>query len=116
MARQNSKTSCSRESFIAAYHSLGISAAAFHPGLVATSFGSGSTKLLAVIFRLGRWFMISPENGAEQLVWLATTTPDIDWMSGAYYEKQKSARTSQQALDDNLARQLWERSEKLLGV
>jgi hypothetical protein len=61
--------------------------------------------------------MASPEKGADQLVWLASTTPGVDWVSGTFYEKRRPARRiNPQALDDDLARQLWGRSEQLLGL
>ncbi|PMR74008.1 SDR family NAD(P)-dependent oxidoreductase [Billgrantia endophytica] len=102
------------------YHPKGLSAAAFHPGIVATSFGSNTTsRLMKFItsFPLTRATFITPEKGAAQLVWLAEGRPGIDWISGAYYEKFKPARRNNpQALDTNLAQRLWERSEQLLGI
>lgn len=102
------------------YHAKGLSAAAFHPGIVATSFGSNTTsRLMKFItsFPLTRATFITPEKGAGQLVWLAEGKPGADWISGAYYEKFKPAkRNNPQALDADLAQQLWERSEQLLGI
>lgn len=99
------------------YHAQGISTAAFHPGSVATSFATESDSLLKYITgnRLGRAFLTTPEKGAEQLVWLAAGRPGIDWISGTYYEKRRPAkRNNPQALDADLARRLWDRSEELL--
>jgi NAD(P)-dependent dehydrogenase (short-subunit alcohol dehydrogenase family) len=99
------------------YHAQGLSAAAFHPGAVATSFATQSDSFMKRIYnsRLGRAFMVSPETGADQLVWLATGRPGTDWQSGTYYEKRKPARrTNPQARDAELARQLWNRSAQLL--
>jgi NAD(P)-dependent dehydrogenase (short-subunit alcohol dehydrogenase family) len=100
------------------YNAQGISAAAFHPGAVATSFATESDSFMKRIYssRLGRAFMTSPEQGAGQMIWLAESVPGTDWISGTYYEKRKPARRSnQQALDAELARQLWDRSAQLLG-
>jgi len=102
----------------ARFHDLGVSAAAFHPGNVATGFATESDSLLRHITTnpVARALMSSPEKAAGQLVWLAETTPGIDWESGVYYEKRKPARrTSKQADDEGLARQLWDRSEALLA-
>lgn len=102
----------------ARYHARGLSAAAFNPGAVATSFATGSDSFMRRIYssRIGRAFMATPDKGASQMVWLAETTPGTDWQSGIYYEKQKPARrTNPQALDPDLARQLWDRSAELLG-
>ena len=102
----------------ARYHAQGLSAAAFHPGAVATSFATGSDSFMRRIYtsRIGRAFMATPEQGASQMVWLAETIPGRDWQSGAYYEKNKPARRNNpQALDPDLARQLWDRSAELVG-
>jgi len=47
------------------YHAHGISAAAFHPGAVATTFAADSDSFMKHIYRsrLGRSFMLSPEKG-----------------------------------------------------
>lgn len=96
----------------------GLAAAAFHPGGVATNFASSTSTPLRFLYgtRLGRRLMISPERGAETLVWLAEGTPGQDWRSGGYYEKKKPARTNPRAQDDALADALWERSAELVGL
>ena len=101
------------------YHAQGVSAAAFHPGSVASNFAVESSSILRLVATSGiaRAFMIFPEKGAQQLVWLAETAPGEEWASGTYYEDRKPARRNNpQALDDNLARQLWDRSEQLFGL
>jgi NAD(P)-dependent dehydrogenase (short-subunit alcohol dehydrogenase family) len=100
------------------YNAQGISAAAFHPGAVATSFATESDSFMKRIYssRLGRAFMTTPEKGAGQMVWLAESVPGGDWVSGTYYVKRKPAkRNNPQALDADLAARLWDRSEQLLG-
>jgi NAD(P)-dependent dehydrogenase (short-subunit alcohol dehydrogenase family) len=99
------------------YHDQGISAAAFHPGAVATSFATDSDSFMKRVYnsRVGRAFMTTPAKGAAQLVWLAECAPGVDWQSGIYYEKRRPARRSHpQATDADLACRLWERSEQLL--
>ena len=101
------------------YHAQGVSAAAFHPGNVATGFATEADSFLKHVTtnRLARALMSTPEQGADQLVWLAETSPGTDWQSGVYYEKHKPARrNSKQAQDPALARELWDRSEALLAV
>jgi NAD(P)-dependent dehydrogenase (short-subunit alcohol dehydrogenase family) len=102
----------------ARYHPQGLSAAAFNPGAVATSFATNSDSFMRRIYtsRIGRAFMATPKKGASQMVWLAETSPGTDWESGTYYEKNKPAkRNNPQALDPDLARELWDRSAELLG-
>ncbi|PRY65971.1 short-subunit dehydrogenase [Glaciihabitans tibetensis] len=99
------------------YGADGISTAAFHPGVVATSFSAGSTSMLRHVYQgvLGR-FLLSPDKGADTLVWLATTTPGSDWERGGYYAKRKLAKMNPQASDAALAAQLWDRSAEMVGV
>lgn len=101
------------------YHDDGISAASFHPGNVASSFGSQTESRLMRFMtqnRLIRSTMyITPEKGADQIVWLSTTQPGEDWQSGTYYRKREPAKPSSKlASDPALARALWDRSEQLL--
>ena len=94
----------------------GISTAAFHPGIVATNFATGSTSLMRLVYRsVFKIFLISPEQGADTLVWLASTTPGVDWVSGAYYDKRQIARANPQAYDTELAARLWDLSSELVG-
>lgn len=94
----------------------GLSTAAFHPGVVATSFASAWKGPARFIYTSGllRLVMLSPQKGADTLVWLATTTPGTDWISGEYYSKRKPARANRQADDAQLASALWQRSAALV--
>ncbi|WP_059050280.1 SDR family NAD(P)-dependent oxidoreductase [Paenibacillus senegalimassiliensis] len=105
------------------YHDAGISTASFYPGNVATNFASATTspimrtvRFFGLLPGLGRLILSTPEQGADQIVWLTEGTPGVDWRSGAYYYKRKeSVPNNPQATDANLAKLFWERSESLLG-
>jgi NAD(P)-dependent dehydrogenase (short-subunit alcohol dehydrogenase family) len=98
------------------YHAAGISTAAFHPGGVATNFAAESTSWFRFAYKtVVKRFMLTPEQGADTLVWLATTKPGQDWVSGAYYAKRALAKANKQAYDADLARKLWERSEAMVS-
>lgn len=97
----------------------GLSAVAFHPGIVRTSFASDTTSLMRFLYQtpLARLLgLLSPEQGARPLVWLAEGEPGTDWMPGEYYEKQKVAVTNPQASDEQLAADLWRRSAEYVGL
>lgn len=101
------------------FHSDGLSAAAFHPGPVATGFASDSTSVMRWIYQTPLRHvagLISPDAGAQTLIWLAETTPGTDWQSGEFYEKLRVARTNPQAADAELARAFWDRSAQLVGL
>jgi NAD(P)-dependent dehydrogenase (short-subunit alcohol dehydrogenase family) len=98
------------------FNAAGISTAAFHPGGVATNFAAESTSWFRFAYKTFiKRFMLTPEQGADTLVWLATTAPGRDWVSGAYYAKRALAKANKQAYDAELARQLWDRSEALVS-
>ena len=86
------------------YSAEGVTTAAFHPGVVATNFAADSTSPMRHAYKtfLNR-FLLSPEQGADTLVWLATATPGHDWVSGAYYAKRALAKANKQAYDAELA-------------
>lgn len=97
------------------YGEAGISAAAFHPGVVATNFAAESTSWFRHAYKtfINR-FLLTAEQGADTLVWLATSSPGRDWVPGAYYAKRALAQANRQAYDAELARKLWDRSEEMV--
>ncbi|MCV7443912.1 short-chain dehydrogenase [Mycobacterium paraense] len=101
------------------YHPAGLSAATFHPGYVNSNFGeaSGSRFLVFMKYRvpLVARFTATTDEAADQLVWLASGTPGVDWTSGEYYSKGKIARANRAAYDPALARELWDRTVATIG-
>ncbi|MFI6014070.1 SDR family NAD(P)-dependent oxidoreductase [Streptomyces sp. NPDC051243] len=82
----------------------GITAVAFHPGVVNSNIGTGAAGMTNLIYntRLGRATMISNDKGAAPLVHLATL-PDPHSVNGQYFNKMKAnSRTSKQARDGDL--------------
>lgn len=96
------------------YHAGGLSAATFHPGFVNSNFGdaSGSRFLSFMKYRvpLTARFTATADQGADQLVWLASSTPGVDWTPGEYYSKHKIAKANRAAYDPKLGRELWDRT------
>jgi retinol dehydrogenase-12 len=60
-------------------------------------------------------FMISNEEGAKTTLYCATSEAVVD-QNGHYYEKCRDKRPSALALDESLARELWERSAEWVGI
>jgi NAD(P)-dependent dehydrogenase (short-subunit alcohol dehydrogenase family) len=97
------------------YGDEGIATAAFHPGVVRTNFAAESTSPFRHAYKsLLNRFMLTPDQGADTLLWLINGTPGADWFSGAYYAKRAMAKANPQAYDAELARGLWEKSEELV--
>ncbi len=93
----------------------GVIANCLHPGFVATRFGDGSGGLLARVIGVAKVFAISPEKGAETLVYLASS-PHVAGISGEYFYKCQPTVPSAAALDDGAAARLWIESAKLAGI
>jgi len=85
---------------------------------VATNFARDSTSWWRYAYHtpLARLTTITPAQGAVGLIWLAEGVPGTTWQSGTYYDKNKPARSSPHADDPEIARELWDRSEALLGL
>lgn len=92
----------------------GVRGVSFHPGVVATGFAREGSTLVRILYEstLRKLFMIPPEKGADTLVWLATTR---DWTPGAFYIKRKKARISLHGEQTEVARRLWEWSERSIS-
>lgn len=86
-----------------------------HPGVVATRFGQEGGLLTSLAFRVLRPFLRSPAQGADTAIWLASS-PEAARVTGEYFVDRRVAPTSGAARDADLARQLWEVSERLTGL
>jgi NAD(P)-dependent dehydrogenase (short-subunit alcohol dehydrogenase family) len=90
----------------------GVTANCLHPGAVATRFGDESGGLIGLLIRVLRLSFISPEQGADTIVYLASS-PEVANTSGGYFVKRKMTEPSAAAQDDGAAKSLWAESEKL---
>lgn len=100
-------------------HGEGISAVAFHPGVVRSNFAAGSSSVMRVIYRtpLKRLLTISTEKGGETLRWFVEGTPGETWRSGEYYDERVHTRRVNPMIEDAaLAEALWQRSAELVGI
>ena len=93
----------------------GVTANCLHPGVVRTGFGRDTRPLMRVGITIAKPFMLSPERGADTIVYLASS-PDVAAQTGGYYVKRQLREPSAAARDDGLARRLWEISERLTGL
>ena len=94
----------------------GVTANSLHPGFVATRFGDQSGGLFSYVVRVAKLVAaISPEKGAETLVYLASS-PEVATITGGYFYKCKLAQPTREAQDDTAARRLWSETERLAGI
>ncbi len=81
---------------------------AVHPGLVRTRLIPGPIRALSASS------MVSPEQGADTVLWCATSK-DVAAESGHYYQQRTRLPPSARAQDNDLASELWERSDEWCG-
>ena len=93
----------------------GVTANCAHPGVVRTGFGRQASPLLKLGITIGRPFMLSPDRGADTIVYLASS-PAVADQTGGYYARRQLREPSAAARDDAAARKLWEISENMTGL
>ncbi|MCR5489069.1 MAG: SDR family oxidoreductase [Saccharofermentans sp.] len=93
----------------------GITVNCCHPGAVATNIGiDRETGFGKTVTGLLKPFFQTPEQGAGTAVFLATDDSVAD-VSGEYFYKCKIAKSSKRSKDMELAKELFEFSEKLIN-
>src|SRR2546427_12500145 len=83
-----------------------------HPGTVATNIWTRPLGPAGFIMSLPKLFMLSPQRGAETIVYLASSD-EAGGLNGEYLEKLKVKKSSDESYDDEIAQRLWDVSEKL---
>lgn len=80
-----------------------------HPGAVATNFGVNSNLggLLNFFGKLARPFFKTPEQGAETILYLATSE-DVKSSSGKYFENKKIKTASQKYYSQQNEKLVWD--------
>jgi NAD(P)-dependent dehydrogenase (short-subunit alcohol dehydrogenase family) len=92
-----------------------VTANVLHPGVVATRFGHESGGIVSSLLKVVQRFAISPQKGAETIVYLASS-PEVAGVSGEYFYKCKPKTPARAAQDNRLAAALWEKSVALTVV
>jgi len=94
----------------------GVTANVVHPGFVASRFGrDGDLGMLGkVTMPLMRPFALNAEQGARTSVYVASD-PALEGVTGTYWVRCAPVSPSDAALDDDAARELWERSVAMVS-
>jgi NAD(P)-dependent dehydrogenase (short-subunit alcohol dehydrogenase family) len=99
------------------FHDSGVSGAAFHPGWVDSNFDAASSSRFIELFqatKIGRIIGKTPDEGADQLVWLATEEKPA-WQSGEYYVKRRVAKAHRLVDQQDQTSALWDRTAALVA-
>lgn len=97
------------------YKDKGIVSYALHPGVVNTNIWDGVKGFARLFVSVLKLFMITPEKGAETIIYLATQ-PKLEKNSGKYFIKCKVAKNSLIADNAEARNKLWAISEKLVKI
>ncbi|ERL88290.1 retinol dehydrogenase 13 isoform X1 [Dendroctonus ponderosae] len=94
----------------------GVTVNSIHPGIVDTDLarhmGFSKSTFARIIFRPLTWaFIKSPRQGCQSIIYLALD-PEVEKVTGKYFNSFKEEELSGDALDLNLAKWLWKVSEK----
>ncbi|NUU78731.1 SDR family oxidoreductase [Paenibacillus xylanilyticus] len=89
-----------------------------HPGAVGTSIGVDrhtgfGTRIMAFVGKLP--FFLSPEDGAQTAIYLATS-PEVEKLTGRYFYQKKEQKLKAHAMDDAVAERFWTWSEQQVGL
>jgi NAD(P)-dependent dehydrogenase (short-subunit alcohol dehydrogenase family) len=100
------------------YRDRGVTATAFHPGVIASSFSAAPGTAMRALYasRLAGLLLAPVEKGADTMVFLAERMPGVDYPTGEYFVDREVAKPKRQAEDPALAADLWQRSERMLGL
>ena len=90
----------------------GITANALHPGFVATDIGVRHGFVPRILWRLGTLRAISPEEGAETSIYLASS-PEVVGVTGQYFSRCRPKPSSDASYDRGAAQRLWDMSMQL---
>ena len=93
----------------------GVTANCVHPGGVNTGFGDNNSGLMGAVFKIGKRFMLTPEQGADTLVYLSSA-PEVRGQTGGYWTRRRRVEPSAAARDDTAARRLWDESARIAGL
>jgi retinol dehydrogenase 14 len=93
----------------------GVTANCLHPGAIATNIWGNAMGPFSFLGKITRLFMPSPEKGAETPVFLASS-PEVEGVTGKYFEDKKEKRSSSESYDEALAAKLWDLSAKTVGL
>lgn len=93
----------------------GVTANCVHPGAVASGFGAESKGVMGALLSLGKPFMLTPEQGADTLVFLADS-PKVAGRNGGYWSRRRLIEPSSAGRDAAAGARLWEISARLAGL
>ncbi|MGB3051459.1 MAG: SDR family oxidoreductase [Polyangiales bacterium] len=95
---------------------LGITSNALNPGNVRSRI-TRNNVFLNVLHRspFARMIVMSEAEGAKTSIY-AASAPELDGVTGRYFDKVREAKPSRASADEEAARRLWELSQKMIDA
>jgi NAD(P)-dependent dehydrogenase (short-subunit alcohol dehydrogenase family) len=93
----------------------GVTVNAVHPGFVRTNMAADNGWFVRMMLPLIHLNSLTPEQGAATSIYLASS-PEVEGVTGKYFARCKSIRTSRASYDRQSAARLWQESLKLTGL
>jgi NAD(P)-dependent dehydrogenase (short-subunit alcohol dehydrogenase family) len=88
---------------------------ALHPGVVRTNWAHQGIGIVQAGVRLLSPFMLSPERGADTVVYLATD-PSVSLETGLYWVRRRPRPSSRASYDEAAQEALWDASLRLVRI
>ncbi len=92
----------------------GVTSNSLHPGIVRSGFNFNPGGPIRVVFAISKLMAVSPEQGAQTSVYLATS-PEVEGVTGHYFVNKKQKRANPTAYNEAAQERLWALSEHLLS-
>lgn len=92
-----------------------VSVQAMHPGVVRTRFATNNGRLGRLLRRVMDFNSVTPEQGADTLVWLATAAEPLAH-PGGYWVRRRLTPPARVARHHAMREQLWAQSAALLQL
>jgi NAD(P)-dependent dehydrogenase (short-subunit alcohol dehydrogenase family) len=90
----------------------GVTVNCLAPGFTATGLGRDFSPISRFVMKT---FAHKKEIGAQTSIYLASS-PEVERVTGKYFERMKETQTSPPTYDKDIARRVWEVSEQLTGL
>ena len=95
--------------------SRGITANAMHPGVLRTRIWRKNRSALGLLLNAAKGLMAKPEVGGRAVMRLVEDPARLG-VNGRYFKVEDEVAATAQAYDEDLARELWDRSLEWTGV
>jgi NAD(P)-dependent dehydrogenase (short-subunit alcohol dehydrogenase family) len=93
----------------------GVTVNCLTPGVVATRMLADYMGVARAGHGMDSTFGATPEEGAQTSIYLASS-PDVEGVTGKYFDDMKPTASSRESHDAAIARRLWDVSERLTGL